>query len=180
MSDNHIAGIINSWIGRNARNPKPVRMIQVALQTPTDLREVQLFQSSGEKCHPVPDQTAVIIPITEDFRVSVSIEDDTVDDLLPGEKEIYALADSKTKGARIRFSKTGFAEVSNIARPTADASAVRYEELLAAYNQLRDDLNALIAVYNGHTNPEGGGTPQQANPSAADMTAAQSLSLRLS
>jgi hypothetical protein len=52
--------------------------------------------------------------------------------------------------------------------------AVRYSELESAFNQLKQDLNAFILVYNTHSHSAFGGPPSATGlDSAADISGAK-------
>ena len=70
-------------------------------------------------------------------------------------------------GGFVKIRKAGNVEVNG----TADF-AVAYDDLKAAFDQLKTELNTFVAVYNGHAHPGGVVTPQ-AVTATADMTAAK-------
>ena len=89
-----------------------------------------------------------------------------------GELRLYSQDDQGAEQGYVYLKKDGTLEL------LGDTDyAIRYSEMKTAFDTLRDDLNALLNLYNAHIHPTPAGpssvTVSLGTPSAADMTASK-------
>src|SRR5687768_844077 len=82
---------------------------------------------------------------------------------LPGEIRIYSTDENGSAQIYLWAKSDGTIHFGG-----QSGNLTRFQELEAGYNELRDDLNALISAYNLHVHPAPGGT---ASPTASTDTA---------
>lgn len=78
----------------------------------------------------------------------------------PGEKRIFSLKEDGSISFEIYLKKDG----SCVIGPGAADNAVRYSKLEQAFNQLKGEFNALVALYNAHVHVTPAGVPSPATP----------------
>lgn len=167
--------VLDSEVGPNRDGDTDVRTLTVELADGDDIQTVEYYDCGGRDYLPPDGAEVVIVDISPSYRVAVAVDDRQDSTVAKGEQELYSLDVAGTaKAATIKLTNDAIIEMNG------DTDfAVRYSELESAFNQLKQDLNAFILVYNTHTHvaPVGGGATgvpsATGTDSAADITGAK-------
>ena len=91
-----------------------VEMVSEISDIPSDVRTVELLTQAGEDTNPAKDSRVFVVEAAESYQIGISVSDDIVPEVDPGEKEIYSTdSPATTKQARIKLSSNGDIEISN-------------------------------------------------------------------
>ncbi|MGL4368668.1 MAG: hypothetical protein ACRCUT_03210, partial [Spirochaetota bacterium] len=113
-------------------------ILQVELIPGEDVRSIELFSQSGEDTNPANGCRANIIDVSDSYQIAVGVTDDLAPEVSAGEKEIYSTDSPVTqKKARIKLGSDGIVTINQ-----GSDFAVKYNELLTAFNQLKSDFDA--------------------------------------
>jgi phage gp45-like len=140
-----------------------------------DVQNVEMYRQPGDYSNPPEEAQALIIPVSEDYKLAIAFDDNVEPDstIEPGEKLLYSSENGQVK-ALIQLKKDG-----SIGINTQDQNdfAVRYNQLQVAFDELKQNFNDLITLFNAHvhsgvtTGPGSSGPPASpGTPSSADIT----------
>jgi len=146
---------------------KKSRILKVSQFGAKTARESMPF---GDDSSPLKDMTAIFGTTSENGDNVVIGYINNNQKSLEGEKRIYSLNPiDSSLSFDIILRTDGTCEIGG-----SSDNAVRFSELEKSYNELRDDLNALISKYNSHVHTANGVvTTSLANQSSATITAAK-------
>jgi hypothetical protein len=140
-----IGEIVGREIGKYLDSDKNTINLQVECTDIDDLRDVQLMQHGGRDYNPANGSQVLVIPISSSWLLGIAVDDGIEPEGDEGDHEVYATDSEGVKTARVKCCADGTVELNG----TAD-HLVRYSELEATFNQLRDDFNALVQAFNAH------------------------------
>lgn len=153
-------GIVRSTsIAKNRDGTTDVRLVQVEVSDPLDIRTAQL---AGPIDHNPRNGTRVLLVDAESaWQFAIVVEDIVAAvETAIGEKVLAATDSNGDQKSYLALRSDGNLELNG----TADFG-VRFSELEAAFNQLKSDLNNVVTFINGatgvghvHTCPVGGGS----------------------
>ena len=140
-----------------------VRMLQVELGTSaqSDVQSVEYIPLSGDDNPPMKGDKVVVISIGPAFKIAIAVRDAVVTAMNAGERKLYSRDSNGDIAAFMNLLDTGIMELNGNAY-----SAVRFEELETAFNQLKADYDG----HAGHFSP----TNSVPTPSTADISPAES------
>jgi len=129
--------------------------------------------SFGDDSAPIKDMIAI-------YAKTAEVGDDIILGYLnknqvsqPGEKRIFSLKENGTVSFSVYLKKDGTCEIGD----GATDNAVRYSALKTAFDELKNNFNTFVSVYNAHVHIAAGAntTPPgiQGQVSAADITGAK-------
>jgi hypothetical protein len=105
-------------IGKNKDGTKDVRLLQVEMSGPDDVRTVELFTVSGEDSAPeVGDEVAIRALGTSSNLIGESTKDTVAPSVNEGEKKLYSYASGTVK-ASIYLKADGSIEISTLSQVT--------------------------------------------------------------
>jgi hypothetical protein len=162
--------VLDSEVGPNKDGDTDVRLLTVELADGDDIQTVEYYDCGGRDYLPPDGAEVVIVDISPSYRVAVAVDDRQDSVVAKGEQELYSLDEAGTaKAATIKLTNDAVIEMNG------DTDfAVRYSELESAFNQLKQDLNAFILIYNTHSHSAFGGPPSATGlDSAADISGAK-------
>lgn len=185
------AVIVGTVLGRelttNLDGDKIVYMLTVQGTDPDDIQTVQLAQHGGIDYSPPDGSRVTVFENGDAWLLALAVDDGIAPEMKPGEREIYSTNNNATKMARCKFCNDGVIEFNG----TTD-HAVRFSKLKVAFDQLKDDFDALVVLYNAHihvtTATVGGGatpgviatTTSQGSESTADIDPAKIDEIKVS
>ena len=139
--------------------------LQCAINRIEDIRTAQLYNAPGEKSPPFSGNIALVLEVTDDFRIAVGVDDKVASAAEPGEKEIYSYDSGGAKLASILLNKGSEAIINE-----GTDFAVKFNALQTEFNELQTRFNDLVTVFNNHIHA-GVGTPPttSGNQSTADI-----------
>lgn len=152
-----------------------VRILQVDLGTSaqSDPQSVEYFSLSGDDNPPQNGDKVVVISLGSAFKIAIGVRDAVVTAMNAGERKLYSRDNSGDIAAFINLLTDGNIELNGNSR-----SAVRYEDLRTAFDELKSVVNTHTHIYTpgaGTPTATAVGTPQ----SSADITAAESETVKL-
>jgi hypothetical protein len=101
-------------IGKNKDGTKDVRLLQVEMSGPDDVRTVELFTVSGEDSAPeVGDEVAIRVLGTSSNLIGESTKDTVAPSVNEGEKKLYSYASGTVK-ASIYLKADGSIEIQTL------------------------------------------------------------------
>ena len=105
------------------------------------------YSAPGDDSFPLLTDTAVSVPVPGSGKEAVVGYLDPLNEAEAesGEKRIYSRQEDGTIVADVFLKKDGVVHING-----SDDFAVAYNDLLTAFNQLKDDFNALVTAYNQH------------------------------
>jgi hypothetical protein len=165
-----IGTVTGQEIKKNRDGGVEVRLLQVQLSNESDTQTVQFFPLSGDDSPPQINDKVVVLPIGPAFKVALAIQDSVVPSMGAGEKKLYSRDSNGVIAAFINFLSNGNLELNGDAK-----SAVRFEDLKTAFNQLKTDFD----THNHPTAPTGPVSTPSTAPSTADITPAESSTVKL-
>lgn len=130
--------IKGSEITKNRDSDSNIRLLNAELSSPEDIQSVELATESGVDFVPENEDVALVIPLSEAYKLGLIIDDQVAPDpaLLPGEKEIY----SKVAGAKL--AKIKLDKFGNIILNGGIDFAVQFTALKAKFDSLQAQLIA--------------------------------------
>lgn len=145
----------------------------------------QNFSPCGDDSSPLGFDYPILVrmPGTGRFAVVGYVDTLNAGEAGAGEKRFYSRDSSGAPIGYVWLRSDGTVGINGLTN-----HAVQYEALLSAFNQLRDDLDALKDLYNTHTHvySPGSGSPTstaatgaQGSDSTADMTGSRVDSVRV-
>lgn len=172
-------------IGKNRDGDKKVLLLQSEITDPDDIQTIEAFKGVGEDFNVPTNSRIIYVAAGNAYKIAIAFDDGIEPDssIEEGEKEIYSsdlVGVARQRKAKHRFKKDG----SHVFNDGEDFS-VRFSVLEEAFNQLKDDHNALVDYVNQnlvphtHTAPTGAtGTAMPpitapANRSNADISDAK-------
>lgn len=164
-----IGTITGQQIISNRDGVEDVRLLQVRLSNDSDIQTVQYMPMSGDDSPPQNGDLVVVVAIGPAFQVALGVQDSVVPSMQTGEKKLYSRDSGGIIAAFINFMADGNLELNGKA-----FTAVRFANLETAFNQLKTDLNSHL-----HTNPEGGSVGPSTPQSTADISSAESVTVKL-
>jgi hypothetical protein len=160
-------------------------MLQVEISEPDDIQDVELYSQAGEDYNPPLESAVYIEQAGEAYKIVVASDDGIVPTSNPGERQLYSSAGG-SKLANIYIKVDGSVEIN-----FGTDSAIAFSRMKTAFDQLKTDFDALVSLYNAHihitTATVGAGptpgvispTTSTGSPSTADMTAAESPTIKV-
>lgn len=139
-------GVVESaTIGEGYRSKKQVVLLNVKIDDPMDLQQVEYLMAGGECFIPVAGDTVLIHVVSEEYKVATATNTGVVESTLStGEKALFAIADGEIKSS-LKLLVNGEIVLNN-----GDDYAVKYSEMETAFNELKSDFNDLVSAYNEH------------------------------
>jgi hypothetical protein len=176
-----IGRVTGQEIKENRNGAADVRLLMVRISNDSDIQTVQYMPMSGDDSPPQNGDLVAIISIGPAFKVAIGVQDSVVPEMDPGEKKLFSRDSGGAIAAFVNFLAGGNLELNG-----NDYSAVRYQELETAFNQLKSDFNNLVTAYNAHSHTGvtvGAGvtgSPVAAGvPSEADISPAESDTVKI-
>jgi hypothetical protein len=174
-----LATVFTSAVGANRDDQRNVLLLTCTVSELEDTQEIELMRGPGVDANPPLASTVLVLEIAPNWQIAIAVDDGVEPETNPGEKEIY----SSALGAKIAKVKCDL--LGNVAINDGTGSAVEFARMKAAFDQLKNEVNALVTAYNAHihitTATVGVGPPgviaktlSTATPPTADMTAAES------
>jgi hypothetical protein len=168
-----IGTVIASTVQPNRDGSASVRMVTCSVSGPTDVRSVQLLAPFGDHS-PIPGAKLFIVPAESAWEFGIAAEDVVALAALGiGDKLLAANNAAGVTTAQIAMrGATGMIELNG----TSD-TATAFAQMKIAFDTLRTEINAAIAIFNTHTHitdPPATVDPPAAPmvPAVADMSAA--------
>lgn len=166
-----ITGIVKGQEIKKNRDGLPdVRLLQVELSNESDVQTVQYMPMSGDDSPPQNGDTVVVLDIGSAFLVAVGVQGSVVPSMQSGEKKLFSRDGAGDIAAFVNFLTGGNLELNG-----NTYSAVRFAELQTAFNQLKSDFD--LHVHGGVQT--GAGSTAAPVPSTADITPAESVTVKL-
>ena len=169
-----IGTITGQEIKKNRDGSIAVRLLQVQISNESDIQTVQYMGTAGEDSAPINGDKVQIFRIGSAFQFAVAVEDqNNVASVAEGGKRLFS-RDPSTGAVKafIDWLTNGILHLNGNAY-----SAVRFQELETAFNQLQSDFDSHTHLYT-----PGVGTPTQTAitvASTADITPAESDTVKL-
>ena len=168
-----IGTITGQEIKKNRDGSIAVRLLQVQISNESDIQTVQYMSVPGEDTAPINGDKVQIFRIGSAFQFAVAVEDqNNVASVAVGGKRLFSRDSAGAVKAFIELLTSGVLHLNGSAY-----SAVRFEELQTAFDQLKADFDAHTHLY-----APGPGTPTQTAAtiaSTADITPAESDTVKL-
>lgn len=168
-----IGTITGQEIKTNRDGSIAVRLLQVQISNESDIQTVQYMGAAGDDSAPINGDLVQIFSIGPAFKFAVAVEDqNNIASMDAGEKKLYSRDSAGAIAAFINFLAGGNLELNGNV-----FSAVRFEELETAFNQLQNDFDTHTHLYT-----PGVGTPIQTAitvASTADIAPAESNTVLL-
>lgn len=147
-----IGRVTSAEVGQNRDNDTKSLLLEIQISDADDIQTGELFSQSGEDYNPPKDSRVVTLSLGNAFKVAIAVNDGTEPTTGEGERELYSVENGERK-AKIRLQTDGVVMIND-----GSDFAVRFSELKAAYDELRDFVNDFITnTYNTHTQPISGG-----------------------
>ena len=162
--------ITGQEIKENRNGGIDVRLLQVEMSNGSDIQTVQHVPMPGDDSPPQNGDMVAVLPIGPAFKVALGIQDSVVPSMNAGEKKLFSRDSSGNIAAFINFLSGGDIELNGNA-----FTAVRFSALETAFNQLKTDFD----IHNHPTAPVGPVSPPSTAPSTADITPAESETVKL-
>lgn len=156
-------------IKKNRNSDIEVRLLSVQLSNESDVQTVEYFPMAGDDNPPVNEDKVLVVSLGEAFKVAIGIRSAIVASMTAGSKKIYSTSGGSIS-AFINLLTGGDIELNGNAY-----SAVRFEELETAFNQLKSDHD--LHTHGGVTSGPSSTAPPAA--STADISAAESDTVKL-
>jgi hypothetical protein len=168
-----VGALLRREVTTNLDGDKPVYMLQVEGTDPDDIQSVQLFKHGGEDYNAPDGSKVVVVPIGDGaWLLAIAVDDGIAPEIDPGGKEVYSTDNNGNKMARIACQPDGTIEIGTLGHLESPDYMVRFNELKKAFDQLKDDFDALVGTYNGHTHPVLNATPAGPGAVITDTTTA--------
>lgn len=150
-------------IAQNKDAERRTLLLQVVVSGPDDVQTVELQSFGGDDYRPPDGARVFIADVSSTFRVAVAVDDDSepVDDLEPGERELYSI-DAGERKARVRLLRDGTIKFNN-----GDGAAVEHGRMSDAFAELVDAINQLVTWMNSHTHAVAGTVANASVPPAS-------------
>jgi hypothetical protein len=161
-------GLIDSQeITTNRDGQNDVRILTVQITEKDDTQTVEQVLFSGEDSAPVKGDEAVILEITESFKVAIGIRKQIAPSMDAGERKLYSQDGNGAIKAFIDLLKDGQMKING-----DGDNAVRFQALSDKVDDLVDDLNAMIQEWNTFATAYAPGGPAQVGtpPNANSVT----------
>lgn len=160
--------VISTKIGTQSR-----RLIKYLRLGKGDVRESYQAGPYGTDSNPVKDMVAVYSPTLQNGKEVIIgyVNKDQIAAI--GEHRIFSTDTDGNTVFALYLKNDGTAEFGG----NSDFM-VRYNELKTGFDQLKNDFNALVTLYNSHVHPSPAGgstgpTPSSGSSSAADISGAK-------
>lgn len=138
--------VLTSVIGANKDGDTNVRLLNVELTDSDDIQTIEYYDDGGCDYRPPDGAEVVVVDVTPSHRVAIAVDDLITPSVAKGEKLIYSVGSDGAEKAGYIYLKNG----GNVELNGLGDHAVRYAELEIAFNELKGDLNAVIAALNSH------------------------------
>ena len=161
-----IGTITGREVAKNRDGESNRLMLQVQISDSDDIQTVELLNAQGEDNNPIDGAQVVIVDLGSAFKVAIATNDGIAPSMTVGEKKVYSIDGAGDISAFINYLSNGIIELNG-----NDDFAVRFSALEAAFNQLKDDVDAHTHLYT-----PGAGTPTQTGTppaSTADISGAK-------
>jgi hypothetical protein len=174
--------VTDSEVTENRDAEETSLMLQCEISQIDDVQAVELYTQAGEDYRPVDGSSVVILAAGRAWKIAIASEDGIESIVEKGERLLYStglVGDLPEKRATIYLKSDSTIELNG----SADF-AVAFNDLKAAFDQLKDELNTFIDDYNLHNHPTAPpgvvSTPSVAGtPAAADMSGAKVESVKV-
>ncbi len=139
----HIGTVTNNERKKNRDSDENQRILSCEITSPDDVQSVELSNVSGEDNNPLNEDTVLIIPITDAYKLGILIDDGVAPDgsILKGEKLLYSRDSSGAVKAKIAFKNNG-----DLIFNDGAGFAVEFDQLKIAFNQLKTDLDTALTA----------------------------------
>jgi hypothetical protein len=167
--------ITGSSIEANIDSETNVRMLDVEVTDEKDVQGIEQVLFAGDDVGLVDGATAIILKVSEVFKIVIGIRDKIEPSMDDGERKIYSQANDTIK-AYTNYLKDGIQELNGD------------DDFITAFNEMKDAFDQLKSDFDGHTHPfnyNAGPTPASGNTSAiavgstADMAGAKCSTLKV-
>jgi len=170
----------SSKIETNLDGKKDVRILEIEVTEPDDVQTIQQVLHVGNDNGIVVDSTAIILEISEAFKIAIAFDDGITPEMGEGSKKIYSQENGSIK-AFINLFSDGNIDLNG------DADNVTaFQDMKDAFDSLKDTVQTMTTVFNTHKHTgvlAGGastGTPASSQtPPTADMTNAKVDTVRV-
>jgi hypothetical protein len=146
-------------------------LLSAELSDPNDLQTVELYTQSGEKYNPPDGAKLFVVEAGKSWKIAVACDDGVAPnpDMQQGERELYSIANGARKAkiylaadgkiefendnCKIAVNNDGKIEVDFSSELVVNAgtdSAVRFSELKAGFDQLKNDFNSFLNSFTLH------------------------------
>ena len=164
-----IGTVVNNQTSKNRDSEENQRLLSCEIEADS-VQTVELSNVSGEDNNPLNGDTVLIINVSDAYKLGILIDDGVAPDgsINKGEKLLYSRDSSGAVKAKVALKNNG-----EIILNDGGDFAVKFNELKAAFDQLKADFNA-------HVHPTGSpntGTPTV--PSTANMDSSKVEKVRL-
>jgi phage gp45-like len=176
-------------IRKNKDGSSNVLLLQVEISDPKDIQTVELLTQAGEDTNPPDGSLVAILPVGEAWKVAIACKDGIVPTMGRGEKKIYSSAGGVIK-AFIELLSTGINKIWGETKVQIDAPAIEingstdfavaYNDMKAAFDQFKTEVNLVITHYNIHSH--NATVPPNSTPQSlvtADMAGAKVDTVKL-
>lgn len=165
---------------RVTRNDVKVTDVKCAPGGNADIT-VEHFSDSGDDAHPLPDDYLFVVEAPGTGRWVAVGYIDTVNDpkATPGEKRMYSRNIDGQPVTEIWLKSDGTIAIygdGDIELNGNTDFAVRFNELESYVSTLSTELESMVTVFNGHTQPVSGSPPVAAVPSTPMVNPTASVS----
>jgi GH15 family glucan-1,4-alpha-glucosidase len=174
--------ITGSSIEVNIDTENNVRMLDVEVTDENDVQGIEQVLFAGDDIGLVDGATAIILKVSEVFKIVIGVRDGIEPSMGEGERKIYSQSGGSIK-AYTNYLKDGIQELNG-----NNDFITAFNEMKTAFDQMKGDLNGIINAWNAFATayapggPSAVGTPpslSNVSTSSADMSGAKCSTLKV-
>lgn len=178
-----IGTVTGSEIRKNRDGTQNVVVLQVVMNDPDDVQNVELFPTPGKDYRPLPGSKVIVMDgAGAAYKIAITGRDEIEPSAAVGEQKVYSVNAAGLVQAIIHWMEDG-----QLVLNAGGGTAVEYKRLQTAFNQLQADFDnhthsveaPLGNVADSDGGPCTGSTAPPEATSTADITISESPTVNL-